>query len=72
MGSDSFSLYSKNTSTESSTRSILLEELQKVKEKLIATPHPYCEIDCPWLSLCRSITSPGCILNDSIDPSSWQ
>ncbi len=72
MGSDSFTLYSKKISNDPSTRSILLEELRKVKEKLNTTPHPYCEIDCPWLSLCRSFSSLRCILNDLIDPSSWQ
>lgn len=71
MGSDAFLLYSKTTSKGVSTRSLLLEELQKVKIKLITNPHPYCEPECPWLSLCRRISPPGCIFNDLIDPNLW-
>ena len=71
MGSDSFLLFSKVTSRGVSTRDLLLEELQKAKENLFTTPHPYCELDCPWLAICKRSTPPGCILSDLIDPNLW-
>lgn len=71
MGSDYFFLYSESSSRGISTKRLLLKELQKVKEKLSFTPHPYCEPDCLWLSICRRSLPPGCILNDLIDPNLW-
>jgi hypothetical protein len=71
MGSDSFQHFSRAKSKGISTRSLLVEELQKAKERLITTPHPYCESDCPWISLCRKISPPGCILSDLINPNLW-
>lgn len=71
MGSDSFHHFSRITLRVVSARSLLIEELQKAKERLSITPHPYCEPDCPWLSLCRRSSPPGCILSDLIDPNLW-
>ncbi len=71
MGSDKF-LYSTNSaSSEPSLRSFLLNELQKAKERLTSTPHPYCELDCTWLVYCRRVSPPGCILCELIDSSLW-
>ncbi len=71
MGSDKF-LYSMNfVSAEPSLRSYLLSELQKAKERLTSTPHPYCELDCTWLVYCRRVSPPGCILCELIDSSLW-
>jgi hypothetical protein len=50
-----------------SIRTRLLFELQKVKERIITTPQPYCELDCPWLVFCRKFHLSGCILSDLID-----
>lgn len=72
MGSDSFTFFPKTTPKGSSTKEILLKEIQKAKEKLSSIPQPYCELDCPWLGFCRRISSLSCILSEIIDSSSWQ
>jgi hypothetical protein len=72
MVSDSFFLYSRTASSGASTRDQLLRKLHLAKKRLNSTPQPYCEIDCPWLCLCRISIPPGCILNDLIDTSLWQ
>ena len=66
MGSDSKVEYKGIHHTNVSSRVIVLEELHRLKEKLSSTPFPFCELDCPWLCLCRIIIPPGCILNDLI------
>ena len=71
MGSDSFNHSLRTTPKVFSTRSLLEEELQKAKGRLKTIPHPYCEIDCPWLSLCRKTSPPGCIFSDLINPNLW-
>lgn len=71
MGSDSFHQFYRTISKGISIRSLLLEELQKAKQRLNKTPHPYCEPDCPWKLLCRKISPPGCIFSDLIDPNLW-
>jgi hypothetical protein len=53
----------------------LLSEVQKAKERLNSTPHPYCELDCPWLRACqlmaRKISPLGCFLSDLTDSNLW-
>jgi len=71
MGSDFFNHSLRTTPKGVSIRSLLREELQKAKKRINRTPHPYCEIDCPWLSLCRKRSPPGCILSDLINPNLW-
>jgi len=68
MDSDSFSIQRGKLNTGISTRQLLLSELKKTKERMIlSTPHPYCELDCPWLFLCGKFQLSGCILSDLID-----
>jgi len=75
MGTDSINLFSKTTLSGVTTRFLLLRELQKAKERLNSTPHPYCEPDCPWLTLSRElyrkIPQFSCILIDLTDSSLW-
>jgi len=67
MNSDSFSFQRGNLNTGISTRQLLLSELKKAKQRMISTPHPFCELDCPWLIFCRKFQLSGCILSDLID-----
>lgn len=69
MDSDSIFLPTKKHKSGISTRMQLLFELQKAKERIISTPQPYCELDCPWLVFCRKFQLSGCILSDLIDSS---
>jgi hypothetical protein len=75
MGTDSISLFSKIRLSGVTTQFLLLRKLQKAKERMNSTPHPYCELDCPWLILCRmlyrKIPQLGCILIDLTDSSLW-
>ena len=71
MGSDSFNHSLRTTPKRVSIRSLLGKELQKAKRRLTATPHPYCEINCPWLSFCKKNSPPGCILSDLVNPNLW-
>lgn len=75
MDTDSINLLSKTTLSGVTTRFLLLRELQKAKERLNSTPHPYCELDCHWLTFCRElyrkIPQFGCILIDLTDSSLW-
>jgi len=67
MNSDSFSFQRGNLNTGISTRQLLLSELKKAKQRMISTPHPFCELDCPWLIFCLKFQLSGCILSDLID-----
>ncbi len=67
MDSDSLLIQSRDSKSGISIRQILLSELHKVKERMISTPQPYCELDCPWLIFCRKFHLPGCILSDLIE-----
>ena len=69
MDSDSIFPQTKKHKSGISTRMQLLFELQKAKERIISTPQPYCELDCPWLVFCRKFQLSGCILSDLIDSS---
>jgi hypothetical protein len=75
MSPDSSSYYRDFSSSGASIKNLLLFELEKAKKRFKETPHPYCELDCPWLSFCQQIErkySPiGCILNDLIDSRLW-
>ena len=46
-----------------SSRLIVLEELHRLKENLTSTPFPYCELDCPWLTVCLEIHTSECIIS---------
>ena len=46
-----------------SSRLIVLEELHRLKEKLSSTPFPFCELDCPFLTICLDICTSECILS---------
>ena len=61
MGSNSKIEYREIATSERSTRALLLEQLQKASRKLLMTPFPFCEFDCPWLALCRKIEASECI-----------
>ncbi len=69
MDSDSIFPPTKKHKSGISTRTQLLLELQKAKERTLSTPQPYCELDCPWLVYCRKFQLSGCILSDLIDSS---
>ena len=63
MGSDSKVEYRGINHENASCRAIVLEELHLLKEKLNTTPFPFCELDCPWLTICLDISSSECILS---------
>ena len=63
MGSDSKVEYRGIHQNNGSSRAIVLEELHRLKEKLVATPFPFCELDCPWLAICLDISTSECILS---------
>jgi len=44
-----------------STRQLLLKELQLASKRLLTTLFPFCELDCPWISICRKIKATQCI-----------
>lgn len=69
MDSDSIFPPIKKHKSGISIRMQLLFELQKARERIISTPQPYCELDCPWLVFCRKFNLSGCILSDLIDSS---
>ncbi|MFW9855679.1 MAG: hypothetical protein ACFFFG_11490 [Candidatus Thorarchaeota archaeon] len=57
-----------------SLKHYLLRELGNAKKRIymnLETPHPYCELDCPWLSICRQSLPPACILPDLLDSNTW-
>ena len=53
--------YGKITSSNSSIRTLLLEELHKASLRLEITPFPFCELDCPWLPMCKKIKASECV-----------
>ena len=63
MGSDSKVEYKGIHHSNGSSRVLVLEELHRLKEKLSSTPFPFCELDCPWLSICSEISTSECILS---------
>ena len=75
MNADEFRLFFplfKNYSQRSLYKKPIIKRIGNSKKKLNSTPQPYCELDCPWLCLCRIIIPPGCILTDLTDTSLWQ
>lgn len=67
MDSDSFFIHNRNSKSGTSVRQMLLSELQRAKERMIFTPQPFCELDCPWLIFCKKFQLSGCILSDLIE-----
>jgi hypothetical protein len=67
MNSDSFSIQIRNSKSGISIRQTLLSEIQRAKERMISTPQPFCELDCPWLIFCKKFQLSGCILSDLIE-----
>ena len=67
MGSDSKVEYKGIHHNNGSSRVLVLEELHRLKEKLSSTPFPFCELDCPWLSICFKISTSECILSLLLD-----
>ncbi|MCK4849386.1 MAG: hypothetical protein KAT16_10185 [Candidatus Heimdallarchaeota archaeon] len=63
MGSDSKVEYRGINNSHGSSRAIVLEELHRLKEKLNSTPFPFCELTCPWLTICLDISTSECILS---------
>lgn len=63
MDSDSKAKYRGLFQRNASSRLLVLEELQRLKEKMCQTPFPFCEVDCPWLTICLDITASECILS---------
>jgi len=63
MGSDSKVEYKGIHHSNGSSRAIFLRELHHLKEKLASTPFPFCELDCPWLTICLEISTSECILS---------
>ena len=63
MDSDSEVKYRGKQHINESSKLRVLEELHQLKEKLFATPFPYCELDCPWLNVCIDIDTSECILS---------
>jgi hypothetical protein len=49
------------TTSGYSTRNLLLKELHLASKRLLRTPFPFCESDCPWISICRKIKATECI-----------
>ncbi|MHA2215635.1 MAG: hypothetical protein ACXADW_12190 [Candidatus Hodarchaeales archaeon] len=49
-----------------SSRLKVLEELHRLKEKLSSTPFPFCELDCPFLTVCLDSCTSECILSQLI------
>jgi len=63
MGSDSKVEYKGIRLSNRSSRALFLRELNHLKEKLCLTPFPFCELDCPWLTICLEISTSECILS---------
>jgi hypothetical protein len=63
MGSDSKVEYRGIDHNNGYCRAIVLEELHRLKEKLNATPFPFCELDCPWLTFCLEKFASDCVLS---------
>jgi hypothetical protein len=61
MGVTSKTEYGKITTSGKSIRTLLREELHKASIRLEMTPFPFCELDCPWLPVCRKIRTSECI-----------
>jgi len=71
MESDSTIHLVKDNIKPSVLKQLFLEELVKLKERLKNTPHPFCELDCPWIKYCRHYLHLGCILSDMIEIGVW-
>jgi hypothetical protein len=75
MNSDLIHFIPRSQLKEVNLRTFFLCELQKANERLKTTPHPYCELDCPWLRFCQlmviKVSRLGCILSDLIDSDLW-
>ena len=63
MGSYSKVEYRGINNSHGSIRAIVLEELHRLKEKLNTTPFPFCELNCPWLTICLDNSTSECILS---------
>ncbi len=63
MDSDSKVEYRGINHSNVSCRAIVLDELHRLREKLNSTPFPFCELDCPWLTICLVISTSECILS---------
>lgn len=72
MGSNSLPVFLNASIKRTPLRRLLISELQKAKIRLSQTPHPFCELDCAWLTFCRRVSPPGCILSELIDPNLWE
>ncbi|MFX0184313.1 MAG: hypothetical protein ACFE95_14615 [Candidatus Hodarchaeota archaeon] len=76
MDTNSINLFSQSKLRGVTTRFLLLRELQKAKERLNSTPYPYCELDCPWLILCRELYKKNpqfdCIFTTLTDSNLWR
>jgi hypothetical protein len=66
MGSDSKVKYRGLHHSNESTRLKVLEELHRLKEKRLSTPFPFCELNCPFLTICSDNCTSECILSHLI------
>ncbi len=48
---------------QSTTHSLLLSELKRLRKKLKIIPFPFCELDCTWISICTENQPQECILS---------
>ncbi|WP_455142316.1 hypothetical protein [Candidatus Hodarchaeum mangrovi] len=72
MESDSVNYFFSDNVKPSIIKQLFLEELLILKKRLENPPHPFCELDCPWIMYCRQNLRLGCILSDMIEIGVWE
>ncbi len=47
----------------STTRKLLTDELRQLRKRMKIIPFPFCELECPWLPICRIKQPLECVIS---------